>query len=276
LGDKADLNRRDREQAPMRLYGIALAMGAIMAAPLSAVAADAPAYKTSWEHYQALKAKAGGGVKLTFEQLPDWSGVWIRAGGFAGLNFDTNQPRGGKATAVLTPDYAARYEKRLAELAKGIERDPLAECLRPEEVWWVLEEGNEVRRFYLNGRPHLPDDEANAEPEGDSIGFWDGDALVVHTNHLRAGQYQKNQPDYSDQVTTVERLRKVDAATIEDDVTVYDPLSLAKPWHVTAKYTKVTNVPGMRLNYWPCVENNRAVTRPDGTVDVRLGDLPPK
>lgn len=261
---------------------------ALWIAPAQGFAADAVKYKSSWEHYLALKAQAKGGDRMTWDKLPDWTGVWAREGGFANMAFDPKQPKGGPATAVLTPEYQAKYAKKLADLEKGIQRDPVTECLpagyprfltepysrefvvRPEYVVWIQEEGNEVRRIYLDGRDHLPDDEANPEPEGDSIGFWWGQSLVVHTNHLREGQYSYNQPDYSDQVSTVEIIRLVDKDTIEDDVTVYDPPALAEPWHVVSRYQRITDVPNIRLNYWPCVEASRAVMNTDGTVGVRM------
>jgi hypothetical protein len=285
------LDRAFRAALPSLAAGLAVGMALCMA-PASAVAASAPGlqYKTSWEHYLALRKAAAGAPAMTWAGLPDWSGVWAREGGFTSMRFDPKQPKDGRATAVLTPEYQARYEKRLADLAKGIHRDPVSECLpagyprfltepysrefivRPEYVVWIQEEGNEVRRFYLDGRPHLPDDEANPEPEGDSIGFWNGQALVVHTNHLRAGIYSFDQPEFSDQVTTVEVIRSVGKDVIEDDVTVYDPPALVVPWHVVSRYQRIVDVPNIRLNYWPCLENSKAVFQPDGTVTVRLSD----
>jgi hypothetical protein len=47
---------------------------------LSALAAtpDTPEYKSSWEEFQALKANANGGAKMTPNSMPDWRGVWRR------------------------------------------------------------------------------------------------------------------------------------------------------------------------------------------------------
>jgi hypothetical protein len=278
----------DREMPLAKVVRWAVAVMAMAAVPAITFAAAAPEYKTSWEHYLALKSAAKGGNRMTWDKLPDWSGVWVRAGGFAGLNWDASQRPGQRAPAVLTPEYQQRYDRKLELLAKGIENDPIAQCLpaghprflaepyprefvlRPERAWLIMEEGNEVRRVYMDGRDHLPADEAQPQPHGDSIGFWDGDTLVVHTKDLRAGQYQKNQPDYSDQITSVERIRKVDANTIEDDITVYDPPALAKPWRVVARFSKITDLPNLRLNYWPCVENNRVIVNPDGTISMKL------
>ena len=62
---------------------------------------------------------------------------------------------------------------------------------------------NSIRRIYTDGREHTPEVEAYALWNGDSIGFWEGDSMVIHTTQLMSGQYQRSQPDYTDQVETV-------------------------------------------------------------------------
>lgn len=240
-------------------------------------------YATSWDEYQAMLAAAHGGTKMTWKKLPDWTGLFEHAGGF---NFDPAQ-KGPYATAALTPEYRRRYEDKLANIARGVEWDPLSACLpagyprwlvepflrefilRPEEAWLLTEQNAEIRRIYTDGRGHTPEDEAYPLWEGDSIGFWDGDTLVVHTNHLKAGQYQRLQPYFSDQITTVERIRKIDKDTLEDIVDVYDPPSLEKPWHVRHTYRRVTT-PDLRINHWSCEENNNVVRTQNGSTSFLL------
>ena len=241
-------------------------------------------YATSWEEYQDYLKDAKGGTKHTFAQLPDWSGVWTHSGGFA---LDPSMPR-DKIPDMLTPEYKARYLKKIEDVAKGIEWDPLSYCLpagyprwllepflrenilRPEQAWLLTEQLAEIRRVYTDGRGHVPDDEAYPLWEGDSIGFWDGDTLVIHTNNLKANQYQRLEPDHSDQATTVERMRKIDANTIEDLVTIYDPKALVKPWRIRQVFSKVTDPPGLRINHWSCEENNNVVKTGAGTSDFVL------
>lgn len=240
-------------------------------------------YSSSWDEYQAMLAAAHGGTKMTWKRLPDWTGLWEHANGF---DFDPNQ-RGPDPTAKMTPEYKRRFEDKLANIKKGIEWDPLSACLpagyprwlvepflrefilRPEEAWLLTEQNAEIRRIYTDGRGHVPDDEAYPLWEGDSVGFWDGDTLVVHTNHLKAGQYQRLQPFYSDKATTVERIRRIDANTIEDIVDVYDPPALEAPWHVRHTYRRVTT-PDLRINHWSCEENNNVVQTQNGTTSFLL------
>lgn len=229
-------------------------------------------YQDSWKAFLAMKAKA-----KPSKIHPDWSGLWTRGPG--GLKFDPSQPGSpadGKITAALTPAADAKYRKKLADVAKGVEWDQLSYCLpagfprwltepflrefivTPKETWWIEEQQSEARRIYTDGRGHVPDDESFLLWEGDSIGFWDGDTLVVHTIRVKPGQYQRSQPDYSDKTSTVERIRKINANTIEDQVTVWDPEGLTKPWHVVDTYVRVTT-PHSRIDMWSCEENNNVV-----------------
>jgi hypothetical protein len=251
-------------------------------------------YNSSWEEYQALLRKAGGPTKHTRMSIPDWSGVWersVRSGQM--FSFDESGPgvpdlRGyAKATAVLTPKYQADYDKTLADLRANREWDRLSYCLpagfprwlgepwrrenvtTPEVTWLSHEQINETRRIYTDGRDHIP--EADAVPLwlGDSIGFWDKDTLVIHTNHLKAGTYHRGQPAYSFQTSTVEQWRKIDADTIEVRITVYDPPSLVKPWHALFQYRK-SKVPNARVDYNSCEENNNVFRTPDGNSGMLL------
>jgi hypothetical protein len=233
--------------------------------------APAQEYRNSSEHFEALKRAANGGTKITFDKLPDWTGIWTRSTEPV-FKFDPAQPSVRQTTAQLTPEYAQRHKEKLERVAKGIEWDPISNCippgyprwlttpflrefaLRPDQTHLINEMLADTRRIYTDGRGHTPDDEAYPLWNGDSIGFWDGDSLVIHTTQLMSGQYQRQQPDYSDQVETIERWRKTDDKTIEADVTIYDPPALVKPWHVVQRYVRVTT-PGLRVRSWVCEEN---------------------
>ena len=261
------------------------ALLAIAALPPAAAAAWSygGTYASSWDEYQAMRAAAHGGTRATWKTLPDWTGLWTHDSGF---NFDPKQ-QGAQPTAALTPEYKARFDLKIANIKKGVEWDPLSACLpagyprwvlepflreyvlRPEEAWLILEQNAEIRRVYTDGRGHVPDDEAYPNWEGDSVGFWDGDTLVIHTKDLRGGQYQRLQPEYSDQATTVERMRKIGPDEIEDIIDVYDPLALTRPWHVRHTYRRVTT-PNLRINHWSCEENNNVVKTDAGSSSFLL------
>lgn len=246
-------------------------------------------YDASYQAYMKMKAAARGGTRYTratFAKMPDWSGLWTSAPSDM-LKFDPKQ-RGngfseplGPTTAALTPRYQAALEEKFRQIAAGIEWDPLSDCLpagyprwytepflrefivTPDQTWWINEQQSETRRIYTDGRGHVPEEAAQSLWDGDSIGFWDGDTLVVHTIRVIHGQYQRNQPDYSYQTSTVERIRVSDPNTIEADITVWDPKGLRQPWHVVHHFTRATHA-GARIDMWSCETNNNVVRTPAG------------
>src|SRR4051812_26576348 len=82
-------------------------------------------YKQSEQQYLQLKAKAGGGAKLAWNQLPDWTGIWTHDGG---TRFDPKIPNYSPTSAKLTPEYRAKFEKKLADQKRGVEWDHLSYC----------------------------------------------------------------------------------------------------------------------------------------------------
>jgi hypothetical protein len=272
-----------------------LAVGGVGPGPTVAQvgpAADTPVPRQFQESYKVYLDMRSNAVAP--KELPDWSGLWTRKTGPAGLVFDSNQPlpiSAGHITAELTPQYQAMFEKKLRDVAAGREWDPLSDCLPSgfprwltepflreavvtrKETWWIQEQQNEIRRIYTDGRGHVPEDEAYSLWDGDSIGFWDKHTLVIHTIRVKPGQYNRSQPDYSDQTSTVERVRLKDKDTMEDDVTVWDPLSLKKPWRVLIYWTKVTT-PGLRIDTWSCEENSNVAKTPDGGTRIILPGEP--
>ena len=244
-------------------------------------------HRTAGDLYQALKqAVRGGQVSPPFSQLPDWSGLWTAGGGpsLFGRSPGGVQPK-------LTPAAAAALKQGADLNAKGIVYDEnLSECgppgfprwlvipflrefiVRPEETWLSSETVNNVRRIYTDGRGHPPAADAFPLYYGDSIGFWDGQKLVIHTNQLMARSMGRGQPDQSEQMETVEVWAKVDAGTIAADVWIYDPTIFVEPWYAQRRYTPVPNADkGLRMNYWHCGENpnNEVYKTPDGNTQYR-------
>jgi len=244
-------------------------------------------HKTALELYQALRDEAKGGQPLNWAAMPDWSGVYSRPPK-NNFTFDPDQPEGGIPSAKLTPEYQAKMLKRIEDVKKGIEWDPISSCsppghprwltepftrefiVTPKQTWLINEMVNDIRRIYTDGRDHVPEDDRIPTPDGDSIGFWDGPKLVIHTNQLQPGIYQRANPDYTAQVETVEIWQKSDPNTMSVDVWVYDPPALAEPWYVKQTYGKLSD-PDIRIRYWNCGENpnNSVFQNKEGTTEFR-------
>jgi hypothetical protein len=194
-------------------------------------------------------------------------------------------PCKGYLLADLTPEYALRLRQKLVAVTNDVEWDPLSDCqppgfprgallnpfgreliVTPKETWMTSQTLNDIRRIYTDGRGHTPENEAAPLWDGESIGFWDGDTLVVHTMYVRAHvEMQRLQPDLSDQASFIERIRMTGPDTIEDEATIYDPVALKTPWHTVIKFVRMSD-PHNHVNMYSCDPN--VYQTPEGATDI--------
>jgi hypothetical protein len=107
------------------------------------------------------------------------------------------------------------------------------------------------RNIVMDGRPHLP---ANIRQwYGDSRGRWEGNTLVIDvTNFSPKTDYQGSREN----LHLVERWTRVDADTIDYQVTIEDPTVWTQPWTVKQEFTQ-QNGKQNRIYYEPrCNEGN--------------------
>jgi len=251
-------------------------------------------YHSLEDFYNALKKEAASKPKAP---LPDWSGIWSAdkldtfGTGCLGGSQCYFRPGPGGVAPKLTPVALAELKEGAERDAKGlIYDDNLSTCgpagfprwltepflreqiVTPNETWVLTEQMNEIRRIYTDGRGHTPEADRYPLPEGDSIGFWDGQKLVIHTNQLQSRPMGRNQPTQSEQMETVEIWEKTDANTITIDVWLFDPRLYLEPWYVQRRYALLPNPDkNLRIRYWDCSENpNNDVTKTqDGGTDFK-------
>jgi hypothetical protein len=83
----------------------------------------------------------------------------------------------------------------------------------------------------LNPRPHLPD--AIRLWQGDSVGWWDGDTLVVDSRNFNGRTWLNEVGDViSHAATVVERFTPADAKTVRYQATITDPLVYTRPFTI--------------------------------------------
>ena len=108
------------------------------------------------------------------------------------------------------------------------------------------------RVVYIDGRTHP----ANLTPSafGHSIGWWDGDTLVIDTAGIDESAWlERWAMPHTDRLHTIERVTRTDFNTLKYELTVDDPGAYTAPW--TSGYIKEWT-PNQETFEYVCQENN--------------------
>jgi hypothetical protein len=226
-----------------------------------------------------------------FASLPHWGGYWQTpwarttatvSGRSSGMNFlEFLKALPTIARPPLLPAWQARYDAALADTAarqaefanfkgcgigipqKGYSLPFIFEApmvfqivITPEETQFLFDHG-EVRHVFTDGRPIPPPEDLWPTPLGYSTGRWDGPVLEISTFGRSAGPVapQLSPAELSDAARFTERLRQVDANTLENEMTIEDPQVLREPWKVVFRFERVSGLD--RLIPYDCSENDR-------------------
>ena len=173
------------------------------------------------------------------------------------------------APPQLTPPFAKKFADWSRQFETGTqEPDSVTRCLAfgiarfgtmpmeiiqtPGQITMSLGVLHDIRRIYLDGIGHT----VGADPSfnGDSVGRWEADTLVVETNNIRAATIDRDGIPYSDRLTVVERIRRVSPTRLEIETVLTDPEAFVAPYTVRRAYTPMS--PGSRFEEYLC-ENNR-------------------
>jgi hypothetical protein len=118
-----------------------------------------------------------------------------------------------------------------------------------------------VRHIWLDGRELPPQGEPQPWWYGYSIGYWDGDDLVVETNNLRGaedgpydGWLDVNGSPYTREATITERFRRPTYGHLQIDFTIDDPKAYTRPWTVRIDQRLI---PDQELIEFICNENQQ-------------------
>ncbi len=178
------------------------------------------------------KSEAGGSVEV--KQI-DLSG-----------RMPAKVPVPGALPSTPTPSYKPEYQAKVKYLLDNEAKlDKVFFCGRPgvprlgpprqiiqqsNEMIFLYEDmsGDTYRIVPTDGRPHRAD--ADPSYNGDSVGHWEGDTLVVEaTNFVDDTWFGENGYFHSPAMRVIERLWKV-GDNLAYQVTVDDPNVLTQPW----------------------------------------------
>jgi hypothetical protein len=231
-------------------------VGAVFAA--TGLLALVPASVLGQEEGKGPASSAPAPIRRTADGKPDLEGTYEHGegGGNYGLekHARTALIPGGTGVVVDPPDgklpmqpWARAEVESRARPERGYD-DPTAHCfpggvpremyvpqpiqiLQPPGYVLFLFERMSWRTVPLDGRAHIPD--AIRLWQGDSVGRWEGDTLVVETANFNGKTWlNQNGEMVSHAERVVERLTPVDGNTINYEATVTDPVVYTRPWTI--------------------------------------------
>lgn len=191
------------------------------------------------------------------DDVPQLAGIWQLAGDSDGL-MDSDPPmtawgreRFALSKPIAGPRTFSATEANAAELtcmpmgfpATYFRPRPFDLIQLPDRVVMLFEVGNFWRVIYLDGRdfPSVPLHTWN----GYSIGHYEGDTLVIETRHMIGWQSERVQRwvdrlgyPFSDELILIERIRRIDDNTLENRITIEDPIAYARPWSSVLTYER--------------------------------------
>ena len=267
-------------------FGIAIPR-TLAPAALAAAALITPASLLAQTNYAAEAAKNPGAASKPTPRLadghPDLNGVWHHFFGIGtiekvGQSFVVGGAFNPKSAALYSaplndpePQYKPEFAAKVKSLnANQVKEDPALHCMPPgvprlgpphqivhsakQAVFLYADStGNQWRVIPLDGRPHGTDPELAATYNGDSVGHWEGDTLVVDVTRLTDETWMgDNGLFHSRKLHITERLRRV-GDTIQYQVTAEDPEVLQKPWTLSRT---LTLQPDALEEAAPCVDKD--------------------
>jgi hypothetical protein len=248
----------------------------LLAGALSAVAQTPPPPQ--------LGALAPANIAKNRPKAPfDLTGTWQHGGG-QNNGFRFSPPEGFK----LTPFAQAHYDaaKKAAAEGKTYHDDigacwpaglpvimtrvwPIAMVQTPTLIMMVSGFMNSVRLIYLDGRSHTDPDIVVRSFNGESIGRWEGDTLVIDTrNFVDDHHWLDNGIPLTDAFRMIERIRLIDkGATLETEYTATDPKSWVGEWKWTKRFRRMDDTDITEASCLPDLNEHMPSTK--GANNVR-------
>jgi hypothetical protein len=133
------------------------------------------------------------------------------------------------------------------------------EFLVTPELTLIAFPNGEMRHVYTDRRSHPAAADLWPTRMGDSVGHWEASTLVIDTVARLAGPILHvpipGIADLSEHAHFLERVRRVDSNTMENEMTIEDPERLAHPWTMRIRYRRVVDL--TRMIATDCTENDR-------------------
>jgi len=249
-------------------------------------------FETAQEHYEALLAETtanGGPTQHTAETLPDWTGRYNETDQ---TNLDAGTPQWfhqqvnqiPTVLSLLTPEYQTRavqehYHQGNTNAAQwqsqycwpeGFMRFFSGPAVRQFDMIsnpqvFQMTAGvadNFIRNFYVGREFNMEGNNPRLGQDvprwyGNSIGFWDGDALITWTSNIQ-GWKTHNAFEFSNNLQTVEiftpHTTEAGTSGVLHESIFYDPDAFVEPLRMIRFYEKIGNLNDAEIDPYVFIE----------------------
>lgn len=152
---------------------------------------------------------------------------------------------------------------------------PIAMIQLPTAIYMVSGFTNSFRVIYLDGRKHTDPDLAIPTYNGESIGRWEKDSLVVHTKYFETNHHWIDSGiPISEQFEIIERFKLLDnGMTLEIEYTLIDPKMWKGEWKSTKRWMRSDYSDIPEVECLPNLNENLPSTeKGQRAIDERAGD----
>jgi hypothetical protein len=187
-------------------------------------------------------------------------------------------------TFTLTPEAQLHYERGQKALADGgVYRDDIGQCWPagmplimtrvwpiamiqlPTAIYMVSGFMNSLRVIYLDGRSHTAPDIVVRSFNGESIGRWEGDTLVVDTTYFPGHHHWMDQGGASvpasEDLHIVERFRMTTDGRLDVEYAMTDPKNWEGEWKMTKTFSRRDDTDITEVQCLPDLNDRLPATR---------------
>lgn len=230
------------------------------------------------QHPGQLGALAPANLNAERPAAPfDLTGTWFvdLSAGFSNFMFGPPYPEFiGQAKLDFEEGQRARAERRPYRDAIGqcfpagipmimTRVWPIAMVQLPTVVFMISNFNNSFRQIFLDGRDYSDPDSVIFTYNGESLGRWEGDTLVVDTRYIETyNHYIDTGIPLSEEYRVQERIRLIEnGEMLEIEYIMTDPVNWVGEWHNTKNWLRVDNTDIGEVECLPDLNDNLPSTQ---------------
>jgi hypothetical protein len=140
---------------------------------------------------------------------------------------------------------------------------PIAMVQLPTVIYMISNFNNSFRQIFLDGRDYTDPDTVIFTYNGESLGAWEGDTLVVNTRYIETyNHYIDSGIPISEEFRVQERIKLIgDGEILQIEYIMTDPVNWVGEWHNTKQWLRVDQTDIGEVECLPDLNDNLPSTQ---------------